>query len=193
MTPLRFKTYVLFFFVILGISCAKKNKKIPIISKDIALHQKKIDSLHFTNELNQRFLISSVKGEVHIVNFFFTSCNTICPLMEVPLNALAKKYADVKFLSFTIDPDKDTIAVLKEYHELHKQTNQTLLRGSKKDLANIAKYYLNSIDTDDIENLYHTSYIALLDKEMNIRGLFDSLDPEDMAFLEKDIIILLKN
>jgi len=193
MIPLRFKAIVLLFFVILGISCTKENKKIPIISKDIALHQEKIDSLHFTNELNKRFLISSVNGDVHIINFFFTSCKTICPLMEVPLNELAKKYTDVKFLSFTIDPDGDSIAVLKEYHELHKRSNQTLLRGSKKDLGDIAKYYLNSIDTDDIESLYHTSYIALLDKEMNIRGLFDSLDPEDMAFLEKDIVILLKN
>ncbi len=192
MKSFQFKIVALVFLFLLVISCTKKDKKIPFISNDIALHQEKLDSLEFVNQSNQRFLISSVKGKVHIVNFFFTSCKTICPLSEAALNEVAKKYANIKFISFTIDPDKDSISILKEYHELFKQSNQTLLRGSKKDLTVIAKYYLSAIDMEDDENLYHTSNAVLLDKEMNIRGLYDALDSDDMAFLEKDVAILLE-
>lgn len=184
---------LLFFSIIALISCSQKTiKKVPIINKKIASDQTTIDTLDFRNQLNEVYQISNTKGKIHIVNFFFTNCKTICPLMEIPLNKLAQKYNKVQFLSFTIDPERDQVEVLDTYHKLHKTNNQTLLRGSKEDLDVIASYYLSPIATDDIESLYHTSYVVLVDENMYIRGLYNSLDRDDLLFLEKDLNILLK-
>ncbi|QTE23405.1 SCO family protein [Polaribacter cellanae] len=183
---------IFIFFILMFFSCENSSKKVPIISNTFNIHKAEIDAFQFRNQFNEAFDFYSLKGNVHLVNFFFTTCKTICPMMEIPLNDLAENNADVKFISFTIDPENDTIPVLKEYYDRTKSTNRIFLRGTQKELSKIATYYLSSISNKDNEILYHTSYVILLDKKMQIRGLYNSLDKDDLTFLKEDILILLK-
>ncbi len=187
-----FKKYVASFFLLLMISCAENLKKVPVISNSFNNQKNEIDSLKFRNQFNEVFPINSLKGKVHLVNFFFTTCKTICPLMEVPLNEIAEKHKNLHLISFTIDPKNDSIPVLKAYYNLTNKTNRTFLIGVKKDLQKISKLYLSTIDNNNDENLFHTSYVVLLDKKMQLRGLYNSLDKNDLLFLEEDISVLLE-
>lgn len=185
------KWLLLFLTIFCCFSCQKNTKKVPIISSNLITYKKQIDSLQFLNQFNNTFQPTSLKGKVHLVNFFFTTCTTICPRMDFQLDKIAKKYDDIQLISFTIDPDKDNISVLKKYAERNKNSNQLFLRGSKTTVIKIAKYYLNEIENSKDDYFYHTSYVALLDKKMMIRGLYDSLDKDDLKFMEEDILILL--
>lgn len=186
----KFIALVLLVSAILG--CDKKTTKVALISTEIASNIDTIDSLNFISHRNEQFKLSSLKGQVHVVYFFFTSCKTICPIMENSINDLAKEHPDVHFVSFTIDPKGDNIEVLADYHHTNKNKNQTILRGNIKDLGIISKYYLSSINTNDSEGLFHTPYVVLLDKKLNIRGLYNSLEKEEIEFLKQDILILLE-
>ncbi|QOD61263.1 SCO family protein [Polaribacter haliotis] len=183
---------ILVFLIFISFSCENSSKKVPVISNALNIHKNEIDAFHFRNQFNKDFDFSSLKGNVHLVNFFFTTCKTICPMMEIPINDLAENNPDVKFISFTIDPENDSISVLREYYDRKKNTNRAFLRGTQTALSEIAKYYLSSISDEDDEVIYHTSYVVLLDNKMRIRGLYNSLDKDDLAFLKKDIPILLK-
>ncbi|MFY0631670.1 MAG: SCO family protein [Flavobacteriaceae bacterium] len=189
--------YVLLLFTCF-VGCTTKEKKVPVISTELseASNQKVIDSFVFYSHLNERFPIRSLKGDVHIVNFFFTTCTTICPVMESNLDEIASKQKNIKLVSFTIDPQNDSIPVLKKHHELKNNPNNwVFLRGSVDDLKKVSALYLSKILEDNEEedhNFFHTSYVVLLDKEMRIRGLYNSLENDDIEFLNKDIAVILQ-
>lgn len=179
-------------------SCVSREVKLPIISK--AFLEKKnvseIESMSFRNQFNKEFNVYSLKGKIHLVNFFFVSCTTICPVMASNLKDVVLENKNIEVLSFTIDPEKDSIPVLKKYHKnvAENAPNWIFLRGHKNDLKNIAKLYLSYItnDGDNDSYFYHSSSVILLDKKMRIRGIYDSLDEEEITLLERDIQLLSK-
>ncbi len=189
--------FLIIFSTLLLFACSKQNtKKIPIISKDF-LKKENFDSLKkmsFYNQFNKELDFNSVNKKVSVVNFFFTSCTTICPVMENNLQDVFKQNEAVQFISYTIDPERDSVSVLKEYHKrvAKNATNRTFINGSKKDLKKIAKLYLSSIKNDDDAYFYHTSSVVLLDKKMRIRGFYDALNKEEIILLNEDIQLLLK-
>lgn len=189
--------FLIIFFAVLLFACSKQNtKKIPIISKEF-LKKENLDSLKkmsFYNQFNKELDFNSVNKKVSVVNFFFTSCTTICPIMENNLQEVFKQNEDVHFISYTIDPERDSISVLKEYYKrvAKNATNRTFINGSKKDLKKIAKIYLSSIKNDDDNYFYHTSSVVLLDKKKRIRGFYDALNKEEIILLNEDIQLLLK-
>ena len=181
--------------VFMFFSCEKKEVKLPIISNLLAANEKLID-YPLKNQFNENFSLNNLKGKVHLVNFFFVSCRTICPAMESNLKEIVLKNPDIELLSFTIDPEKDIISVLKSHHQnmAKNSENWTYLRSTKKDLKKIANLYLSTIKNigDNNDNFYHTSSVVLIDKSMRIRGFYDSLIDKEMKLLKRDIKLLLK-
>ncbi|WP_158798049.1 SCO family protein [Pedobacter sp. L105] len=149
------------------------------------------DSVYITNE--------HFKNKIYIADFFFTSCNTICPIMHRNLKKIYGKFADnpdVMFLSHTIDFKYDTPSRLKTYARKLGVDGPKwqFVYGPKDTVYGLAtKSYLVSVEADstDKQGYVHQGYLVLIDKDRRIRGAYDGTNPEQVAQLEKDIPVLL--
>lgn len=131
--------------------------------------------------LNQDSVVvteSIFKNKIHIANFIFTTCGTICPKMSNEMMRVQhafEKDTDVVIVSYTVDPEHDTPSVLKEYALKHKAiTNKWFfLTGDKKTIYNLARnsYYLVAGEGDGgQEDFIHSEMFTLIDKQGRIRG-----------------------
>ena len=118
------------------------------------------------------------KGKIHIANFMFTTCGTICPKMSNEMMRVQhafEKDTDVVIVSYTVDPEHDSPSVLKEYALKHKaiQNKWFFLTGDKKTIYDLARnsYYLVAGEGDGgQEDFIHSEMFTLIDKEGRIRG-----------------------
>ena len=139
------------------------------------------------------------KGKIYVADFFFTSCNTICPIMHRNMKKIFDNYkdnADVMFLSHTIDFKYDTPSVLKKYAQKLGVDGPKwqFAYGAKDTVYTLAtKSYLVSVaqDDNDKQGYVHQGFLILIDKDKRIRGAYDGTNPEQVAQLEKDIPVLL--
>lgn len=131
------------------------------------------DSLMITNR--------DYKGKVYLVEFFFTSCPTICPIMNHNLVQLQNEFKDFEnfgVASFTIDPEHDTPTVLKAYAEKYGVTDMDwhLMTGEMKDIYDLANTGFSIFAAQVPEaagGFEHAGLFALIDKEGYIRSRMD--------------------
>lgn len=151
------------------------------------------DGVHINNE--------AVKGKIHVANFIFTSCGSICPKMTNSMNAVSKAFEndnDVMLLSFSVTPWIDTKDVLKRYKENHNITNPNwhFLTGEKSAIYKLARQsYFAEEDfgfTKDSSEFLHTEHFILVDRSQRIRGIYNGTLELDMQNLIKDIQVLKK-
>tara|TARA_B100000767_G_C19771735_1_gene540406 strand:+ start:974 stop:1678 length:705 start_codon:yes stop_codon:yes gene_type:complete len=132
------------------------------------------DSLYVSNE--------DYLGKVYVIEFFFTSCPSICPIMNKNMKILNDNFKDKNdfgIVSFTIDPDHDTPSVLKKYSESYVGTSNTwnFLTGPKDivyDLANTGFNIFAEINPAAEGGFEHQGYFALIDKNGFIRSRQDN-------------------
>ena len=138
--------------------------------------------------------------KIYIADFFFTTCQTICPIMTdhmVILQNKLKHDPDVMLLSHTVTPKIDSVAQLKKY-ALNKgvlDTKWNLVTGDKKEIYELArKSYLavKSYGDGGDYDMIHTENFILVDQKKRIRGYFDGTRKEDIELLLSDIDILKK-
>ena len=131
--------------------------------------------------LNQDSVVvteSIFKNKIHIANFIFTTCGTICPKMSNEMMRVQhafEKDTDVVIVSYTVDPEHDTPSVLKEYALNHKAIANKwfFLTGDKKTIYDLARnsYYLVAGEGDGgQEDFIHSEMFTLIDKQGRIRG-----------------------
>ncbi|WP_298929271.1 SCO family protein [uncultured Allomuricauda sp.] len=134
--------------------------------------------------LNQDSLLISDKdylGKVYVVEFFFTTCPTICPIMTknlVELQDTFKEYEDFGVASFTINPRYDTPTVLKKYSERYGITDVDwhLMTGDRDEIYQLAQegFYIVANEAEDAPGGFeHSGMFALVDKEGYIRSRDD--------------------
>jgi protein SCO1/2 len=157
-----------------------------------------IGDFAFRDQNNQLITQNSVKGRVFVVEYFFTTCGTICPKMNFELNKVYEVYKNnpkVNFLSHTIDPERDSISRLKDFKSsLSLNENWHFVTGNKDSIFNIAtKSYFTTAYPDEKEpgGLVHGGGFLLVDKNRHIRGVYDGTNPEETKRLISDIKILL--
>ena len=138
--------------------------------------------------------------KIYIADFFFTTCQTICPIMTdhmVILQNKLKHDPDVMLLSHTVTPKIDSVAQLKKY-ALNKgvlDTKWNLVTGDKKEIYELArKSYLavKSCGDGGDYDMIHTENFILVDQKKRIRGYYDGTRKEDIELLLSDIDILKK-
>jgi len=143
---------------------------------------------------------NEIKGKVYVADLFFASCPSFCPRMSSGLQAVNDKYKkvdDFLILSFTVDPDHDTIPALAKYAEKYgaDAKHWMFLRGDKQQIHDLSLAYL-MIPPDTIkdakQDIQHSPYYVLVDKEKHIRGIYDSTNPLMLDSLQGDITYLLK-
>ena len=144
-----------------------------------------------------------VEGKIKIVDYFFTHCPTICPLLSSQLSRTQEilndrgiTKDDLIILSHSVDPLRDTPQRMAEYAEMvGADTSQwKFLTGNKDDLYEQAKqgYYLTAMQSDTAAGgFFHSDVFALIDREDRIRGFYDGTSTEEVDEMILDIHKLL--
>jgi len=158
----------------------------------------KIASFSLTNQNGKTVTERDYLDKIYVADFFFTTCPTICPKMTENMGALQKEFlADpqVKFLSYSVTPQIDSVAQLKKY-ALEKgvvDSKWNLVTGDKKEIYKLArKSYLAVKEQGDggPYDMIHTENFILVDPVQRIRGFYDGTDPQAMQTLITDIALL---
>ncbi|HEY4327657.1 MAG TPA: SCO family protein [Mucilaginibacter sp.] len=154
-----------------------------------------IPPFKFVNQYGDSISNKNVKDKIYVADFFFTSCPSICPIMQRNMlnvyNAF-KADDDVKILSYTIDPKHDSVNVLKSYADKLNITGNSwwLLQGKKEETYQLAeKNYLVAVRPDSTVagGIIHQGYFILVDKKSRLRGAYDGTKPEEVNKLIADI------
>lgn len=139
------------------------------------------DSVSFTKE--------NLLGHITIADFIFTSCGGPCPLMSAKMQELQEQLpnANIKLLSFSVDPEYDTPNILKEYgHKFNAQQNKwTFLTGERKAIYSLARYGFKLTVEDEENAILHSTKFILIDDKAIIRGYYDY---EDSTALQRLIV-----
>ena len=158
-----------------------------------------IPDFAFINQDSQVVANKDFAGKLYIADFFFTTCPTICPKMKSQMLRVYEKFKDnpdVMFLSHTIDPKHDTVAVLRDYAERLQVSSEKwhFVTGDKDAIFEIAEKYMVSAMEDEKEagGLVHSGAFILVDENRRIRGVYDGTMAEQVDQLMLDIPVLLK-
>jgi protein SCO1/2 len=183
--------------------------------------RKKVPNFSFTNQNGKVITNENYSGMVYVVEFFFTTCPTICPVMNYNLIEIQnsfKNFNDLGFASFTINPSFDTVEVLKDYADQYGVTNKSwnLMTGDKDEIYDLANLGFNLYTSENINaagGFEHSGNFALIDKEGYIRSRSDDFgnpiiyykgyvdhkkefenngDNQEISILKEDILQLLK-
>jgi protein SCO1/2 len=160
----------------------------------------KIADFSLTNQNGKTITQEDYKDKIYIADFFFTTCQTICPIMTDNMYQVQKAILndeDVMLLSHSVTPEIDSVAQLKRYalKKGVKDTKWNLVTGDKKQIYTLArKSYLavKTAGTGDAYDMIHTENFILIDKKRQIRGFYDGTNPEEIEQLIQDIKTLKK-
>ena len=162
----------------------------------------KIPSFSFVNQNGDIVTNETYEGKIYVADFFFTTCPGICPKLTKNMKILQDAYhndSDIKLLSHTVMPWKDSIPVLKEYaiNNNVKSEQWNLVTGDKDALYSIARNgYFADEDfkkTQDESEFIHTENFVLVDKQGYIRGVYNGTIELDVKRLKRHIEILKNN
>jgi protein SCO1/2 len=211
---------VIFFLILVPIgyyylSDQGKIKPLPVINP-IDVQQEMVDpemlrmgkghrigAFRFENQDGIWITNADMKGKVSVVEYFFTTCKSICPIMNTQMQRIQRKFANeqkVRIFSFTVDPDTDTVAQMKRYASAHyaKAGQWHFLTGEKADLYNLARRSFFVLKPAEAQNLgdagsdfIHTNNFVLVDQQLRIRGYYDGTNPKEVSLLQAHISQLL--
>jgi protein SCO1/2 len=194
----------------------KKEKPLPVINP-IDVNEEMVDPEllrlgfghhigHFSFQNQDGKIISTqeMKGKIAVVEYFFTTCKSICPIMNQQMqrvNVAFKGEKDVQIFSFTVDPETDDVAQMKKYATSHQATSGKwhFLTGKKEDLYALARKSFFVLKPAEAQNLgdagsdfIHTNNFVLVDKQLRIRGYYDGTSVKEVNQLISDIKRLQK-
>lgn len=154
----------------------------------------------FINQDGKTITDKNYEGKIYVVDYFFTTCKTICPKMTTELLRVQDKFEYTKglvqILSHTVDPENDSVPVLKTYSEMVHADTKTwnFVTGDKKQLYDMARnsYLLNALEGDGgPDDFIHSELFVLIDKEKHIRGIYDGTNIKAVSNLIDDIKVLM--
>ena len=182
--------------------------------------RKKVPEFNFVNQNGDLVSNNDYIGKVYIVEFFFTTCTTICPVMNTNLIHIQNsftKFSDFGIASFSINPEYDTVDILNQYANENGivNSNWNLMTGDRSEIYKLANDGFNlytAASSDFIDGFEHSGYFALIDKQGFIRcrndefgnpkvyykgsvNYMDKLDSngeaEEITILKEDLLKLL--
>jgi protein SCO1 len=203
--------FLLFFLVILIIACSYQNeeKKLPILGNRMLLEENSgiadtiyhtIADFKFVDQDSNTVTNQEFEDKIYVADFFFTSCPTICPVMKSQMLRVYEKYNnndEVMILSHTIDPEHDTIPLLKSYAERLgvSAPKWRFVTGNQDEIYDIGQgSYMVATAEDKSEpgGFIHSGAFILVDKNRMVRGIYDGTKEEQVDQLIKDIPLLLQ-
>ncbi len=146
----------------------------------------KVPDFELTDQNNKKITNKDMLGKVYLVEFFFSKCPTICPVMNTNMRAIEDEINNPDFgiISISIDPENDTPELLKQHAQKigAKSPNWHFLTGDRTYIGTLADQFDIYVGDkeDESENLNHSGMIALVDREGNIRCRYNK---ENMPIL----------
>lgn len=159
-----------------------------------------IADFSLTNQNGKTITQKDYKNKIYVADFFFTTCQTICPVMTDNMVEIQKEILnddEVMLLSHSVTPEIDTVAQLKRY-AIKKGINDkkwNLVTGDKKQIYELARKSYLAVKDNPYAGPYdmvHTENFMLIDKKKQIRGFYDGTKSEDIDRLLSDIKHLKK-
>ena len=216
-----YRILFLIVFFIVGVSISyqylkpSEKKKLPFINPiDISEEMvdpellrlgygHKIGNFAFLDQNGNTVTQNDVKGKVFVAEYFFTTCQTICPIMNKQMQRVHEAYRkndEVNILSFTVNPEIDTVEQMKRYADEHKADGKKwhFLTGEKDKLYELARKSFFVLKPAESQNqgdvgsdFIHTNNFVLVDQKLRIRGYYDGTNSKEVDRLIKDIDLLL--
>lgn len=173
------------------------NSELPFLGPEG--HQ--VPAFSFVNQNGDTTGSELLQGKIFVADFIFTSCPGICPKMTSEMKRVQEAYAgneNLKLISFTVDPERDSAQALATYMELYDVDPDvwTMYTGNKKKLYQLTRsgFYITAVEGDGgPEDFIHSEKLVLVDTEKRIRGYYDGTDPESVDQLITDIEKLILN
>jgi protein SCO1/2 len=209
-------------FFIIGVTITyfmivpKKEKPLPIINP-VDLSEEMVDpellrvgyghtigDFSFKDQTGKLFTQKQLKGKVFVAEYFFTTCGTICPKMNVQMQRVQEAFNSnykVQILSFTVNPAVDTVEQMQRYANEHSADAKQwhFLTGEKDKLYDLARKSFFVLKPAEAENqgdvgsdFIHTNNFVLVDQKMRIRGYYDGTSIKEVDKLIHDIEHLLE-
>ncbi len=164
----------------------------------------KVPDFSLTERSGKKIELSDLGGKIWITNFIYTSCKDTCPLQSAEMARLQSDLSDrtdVRLVSISVDPERDTLAVLSRYAErFHADPRRWLfLTGEKQVIYRLAQegFHLSAVPAQSNEGkndgaFIHSSRFVLVDDQTEIRGYYDSNDADALQRLRQDAKMLLR-
>lgn len=186
-------------FATCNTSSDKKRSSLPIYGEkklgntDTIYHT--IGEFSFINQFGEPITNKTVENKIYVADFFFASCQSICPEMSKNLKDVQKAFENddsLLILCHSVNPLHDTVEVLSAYGKTYgaKKNKWHFLTGNKKQIYDLAKtsYLVNALEADGSpEGFLHSELLLLIDKKGRIRGMYDGTDKVQVQKLIKDI------
>ena len=171
---------------LLLVAACRPVPELPVIAR--------IDELRLETSLGTEITATDLEGKVHVVDFIFTSCQMACPLMTAKMKQLYDDYAgesELGFLSVSTDPANDTIEVLHEYAQRFGVDENRFVfgRAPMDEVVRLSEkeFLLGATGLP----AGHSLKFVLVDRDRQIRGYYDSEDPEELEELRQGLDALL--
>jgi protein SCO1 len=160
-----------------------------------------IPNFSFTNQNGKKITQEDYNGKVYVTDFFFTTCQSICPKMTDNMTWLQnqlKNNSQVMFLSHSVTPEIDSVSVLKKYAKEKGviDSKWNLVTGNKRDIYFIARKFYLVVKTGNPAQLYdmvHTENFVLIDQKKRVRGFYDGTNRDEVKKLLQDILFLCES
>lgn len=192
--------------LLIGACSQKENNKLllPVFGEkqlsgaDTVYHS--IGSFQLTDQLGNTVNNATVNNRIYVANFFFATCQSICPEMSTNLSEVQNAFASgdsLLILSHSVNPEHDSVEVLSGYAGIYKAdaSKWHFLTGDKKQIYALAKnsYLVNALEDDGTpEGFLHSEMLLLIDKKGRIRGMYDGTDKAQVQRLISDIRLLYR-
>lgn len=157
-----------------------------------------IDTFTLYDQNGNIFTRDSIGDRIFVGSFFFASCPDVCPTINGHLKIATEKLknsTDVMFLTHTVDPYNDTVAVLNQYAKDYEANyNQwRFLTGKKSTIYHLARDSYKSViqEVPDTNAFIHSEKLMLVDKDFQVRGIYDGLDIKQVLNMVEDARFLL--
>lgn len=159
----------------------------------------KISDFTLTNQNGEKITQENYNDKIYVADFFFTTCQDICPIMTKNMYKLQqelKNDKEILFLSHTVIPEIDNVERLKEYAVVNNvdDSKWNLVTGDKRQIYELARKSYLAVEDSEFEkyDMIHTENFMLIDKEKQIRGFYDGTNDKEIEKLLSDIQILKK-
>lgn len=194
--------YIVFFIVLVTGFYFTMSQLVPGFGKSKLEPIGRVLPFSFTNQDGRTVTENDVAGKVFVAEYFFTTCKSICPVMNGNMRRVYERFKndpDFLILSHTSDPKNDSVPVLKKYADsLKVNTDKWIfLTGFKDSLYKQARYSYkiddpnnNPINSD--EDFIHSQFFSLVDKKGVVRNIYEGIQQSEVEKMMKEIEQLLK-
>jgi protein SCO1 len=167
--------------------------------RDTVFHR--VGDFRLQDQTGQTVSQRNLDGGLYVASFFFATCPQVCPRLNTQLQRVQEKFRKeerVKLVSYTVDPEHDSVTVLAAYAQQYGALpgKWSFLTGPKDSINRLAveEYKVTTPGPSMLAGtmgLLHSQRLVLVDRDKHIRGMYDGLDPKEIDRLMTEIRILL--